>query len=252
MNDPISIPGIRVHLLGGRFPTITTLPAPADPWTDTHERAWQRLCAANTRLHDGPIWSASRVSATGMTAHLDRYKRLAVQADPSVGDLGVRLIGAKGFTSRSDGRTLIARRGPHTRIYAGFWEIAPAGGVDANAPLTLGSVAQTLVQEAAEELDSDIRASANRTRPFMLVEDDFARSVDIVATVDWPDTHHRQDSSIAAVRPTWEYNDVEWLSTAGIVEWGMHRPYDLTPPTRAVFANLYGAARRMNELNSQG
>lgn len=251
MINPAPIPGIRVHLLSGGFPAITTLPAPADPWTDTHERAWQRLCSANPKLHDGPIWSASRVSTTGMTVHLDRYKRLAVQADPSVGDLGVRLIGAKGLTSRSDGCTLIARRGPHTRIYAGFWEIAPAGGVDANVPLTLGSIAKTLVQEAAEELDSDIRASANRTRPFMLVEDEFARSVDIVATVDWPDARFRQDLSIAAARPTWEYNDVEWLTPAGIGEWGRHRPYDLTPPTRAVFANLVGAARRVfNELNS--
>lgn len=251
MSDPAPIPGIRVHLLGGRFPTITTLPVPSDSWNGTYEQAWRRMCAANPKLHDGPIWSASRVSATHIAVTPDRYKRLAVQADPSVGDLGVRLIGAKGLTSRSDGCTLIARRGPHTRIYSGFWEIAPAGGVDANAPLTLASVAKSLVQEAAEELDSDIRASAKRIYPLMLVEDDFARSVDIVAMVHWPDARHRQDASIAAARPTWEYNDVEWLTPAGISEWGRHRPYDLTPPTRAVFANLAGAARRMfNGLNS--
>ncbi|HZW08157.1 MAG TPA: hypothetical protein VFF65_13625 [Phycisphaerales bacterium] len=244
------IPGIRVHTLGGRFPTITTLPVPCDSWNGTYEQAWKRLCAQNPKLHDGPIWSASRVSATHITVTPDRYKRLAIQADPNIGDLGVRIIGAKGLTTRADGCTLIARRGPHTRIYSGYWEFAPAGGVDANAPLSLGSVARTLVQEAAEELDTDISATVSHTSPFMLIEDEMARSVDILATVHWPDARYRRDPSFAAAPPTWEYNDVEWLCGDGLTEWHLRRSYDLTPPTRALLAVWSRAPRGLMDLIS--
>lgn len=236
MHPPASIPGIRVHLLGGRFPTIATLPAPAAPWTDTYESAWQRLCAANPRLHDGPIWSATRADAELVTVQLDRYRRLAIQSDPTIGDLGVLHVGVKGLITAAgaDGvqRILLARRGRHTRAYPNLWEIAPAGGVEADIPLSPESIIRTLVQEAKEELGIDASPSAQHASPFLLVKDETARSVVFMVHLPCPGRF----APAWQLPQTWEYTESRWLTCSEAAQWMTVSPSDITPPARAALA----------------
>jgi 8-oxo-dGTP pyrophosphatase MutT (NUDIX family) len=240
MSDQAPIPGIRVHTLNGAFSAITILPAPEPPWAAAHEQAWQHLCATNPKLHDGPIWSATRVSASRLTVTLDRYRRLAIQADPTVGDLGVRHVGIKGLTTATDAagvtRTLLARRGPHTRAYPNMWEIAPAGGVEAHKPLSPESIIETLVQEAGEELGIDASSSAPAIRPLLLLEDEVARSAVFVATLPWPGPFDPSWKLPATGPAAWEYSATRWLTHQEITQLLSAHPSDVTPPTRAALS----------------
>ena len=237
MSGAASIPGVRVHLLDGRFPPVAILEAARHPWPAEHERAWRRLCAANPKLHDGPIWAATRASAAGLTVTLDRYKRLAIQADPAVGDLGVRHVGIKGLTTAIDHagvvRTLLARRGPHTRAYPNMWEIAPAGGVEAHKPLSAGSIVETLILEAREELGIDASPSASAVRPLLLLEDERARSVVFIAHLPWPGAFDPGWRLPTTGPAAWEYSQMQWLDGAQVSGWLADRAEELTPPTRA-------------------
>lgn len=160
------------------------------------ERAWQRLCAANPRLHDAPIWSVEHVSRTQLRSNRDaqtppatpggvdgsiglslairpaRYRQLATQRQPELiglpGLRRVRLLGVKGFIIARDhaGRphVLFARRHPDTRVYPGLWEIAPGGGVNPHEPHELdpcsdGSLVPDetdLLRTLREELDEEL------------------------------------------------------------------------------------------------
>ncbi|MBY0396589.1 MAG: hypothetical protein K2X91_09000, partial [Thermoleophilia bacterium] len=129
-------------------PRLVTLPTPALDWPPPHEQAWARLCAQNPRLHDGPIWAVAHADAAEIAVYPDRYKRLSIQADPAVGDLGIRQLGVKGLSVApgADGRPrlLLARRGPRVRTYPRLWETAPAGGVTLPGPLTHTSIIDAL------------------------------------------------------------------------------------------------------------
>ncbi|HYC99942.1 MAG TPA: hypothetical protein VEB22_01845 [Phycisphaerales bacterium] len=232
-----SIPGVRVHELAGRFPPITTISSPELPWPAEHQRAWERLCAASPKLHDGPIWAVKHASASGLTVTLDRYKRLAVQVDPAVGDLGIRHVGVKGLTTAIDAagvtRTLLARRGVHTRAYPNLWEIAPAGGVEGNVPLTPASIVQTLIQEADEELGIEAGSSASAVRPMLLLEDENARSVVLIARLPWPGLFDPRWTLPSTGPTAWEYSAARWLTDDALIEWLVETPETLTPPTRA-------------------
>lgn len=233
MINPAPIPGISAVALNGRFPRIEILPPSTALWTDAHEQAWLRSRAANPRLHDGPIWSATSATTDAITVHLDRYKRLTVQADPAIGDLGVRHVGVKGLMTAVDEqgrkRILLARRGPNTRAYPNLWEIAPAGGVEANAPLSPDSIIATLTQEAREELDVDASSSAAAASPFLLVRDEVACSVVFMVQLRWPELF----DPAWRLPETWEYSDARWLTHDETSRWLHASPHQITPPARA-------------------
>ena len=123
------MPRPKVIALTSGVPLIERLPADATAWSEQHETVWKTMLDANPRLHDGPIWSVVEADAARLTVRADRYKRLAVQDDATIGWLGVRQLGVKGLVIGHDRagtpRVLLARRGSETRIYAGMWEIAP-------------------------------------------------------------------------------------------------------------------------------
>lgn len=235
MSTPPAIPGITSFPLNGRFPRIEISPPPNAPWTDAHEQVWQRACAANPRLHDGPIWSATSADADRITVQLDRYKRLTIQSDPTIGDLGIRHIGVKGLMTAPDergpARILLARRGPHTRAYPNLWEIAPAGGVEAVAGERLSgdSIIATLIQEAREELAIDASPSSAAASPFLLVRDELARSIVFMLHLPWPDLF----DPAWRLPQTWEYTDSRWLTYDEARQWLHASPQQITPPARA-------------------
>lgn len=233
----ISPTGITQFPLNGRFPRIDIAAPNQTQWTDAQEQAWQRACAANPRLHDNPIWSATSADADRITVQLDRYKRLTIQSDPAIGDLGVRHIGVKGLMTAPDERTrggeqiLLARRGPRTRAYPGLWEIAPAGGVDVveNQPLSVDSIIATLIQEAREELGIDASPSAAAARPFLMVRDETARSLVFMVHLPWPSLLDHA----WRLPQTWEYTDSRWLTRDGVKQWLQSSPHQITPPAAA-------------------
>jgi 8-oxo-dGTP pyrophosphatase MutT (NUDIX family) len=242
MTNAASSPSVTTYPLDGRFPAIEVVAPPDTSWTDAQEAAWQRRCAANPRLHDGPIWSALHADAPRVTARLDRYRRLTVQSDPAVGDLGVRHVGVKGLLTATDAhgieRILFARRGTHTRAYANLWEIAPAGGVDVidGVPLSPQSIIATLVQEAREELGIDASPSAHAARPFLLVKDEYARAVIFMVHLPWPG---RFDPTWK-LPETWEYSESRWLTREQAAAWLKTSPGEITPPAAAALKAFLG------------
>lgn len=233
------MPRPKVIALTSGVPPIERLPADATAWSEQHETAWKTMLDANPRLHDGPIWSVVEADAARLTVRADRYKRLAVQDDATIGGLGVRQLGVKGLVVGHDKsgtpRLLLARRGSETRIYAGMWEIAPGGGVDPRAAPSAESIAVALGQEFQEELGLELPASA-RPMPVALIDDPIARSVDVLLRVDWPGVVSPRAGLCGQGSCSWEYVDAVWISAGEVGEFAARSADAISPPTVAVLA----------------
>jgi 8-oxo-dGTP pyrophosphatase MutT (NUDIX family) len=229
-------------LSGGRVPALGVEKRPPGTtitWTDAMAAAWGRMVEANPRLHDGPIWSVRAVDAAGLVVEADQYRRLAVQDDPAVGDIGVRVLGVKGMLIARDEtgaeRLLLGRRGGETRVYGGLWEIAPAGGVSPRRGLDEHVLRETLAEEMHEELGMEIDDAA--ATPLCLVRDDLAWSVDVVMAVAWPAVVPSSGAGrvVCAVDGcAWEYVDASWLSRAEVAKFVEGSSRAVSPPTLAV------------------
>lgn len=234
---------IQAELLHGTFPSVRIVQGDEHEWTDAHQRSWLSLCSQNPRLHDGGIWSVISASAVEIVIRRDRYKRLAIQDDPSIGDLGVRQLGVKAVTVATDpqGRpcVLIAKRGWRVRTYPSAWETAPAGGIDPRTPLTEAAAADALAAEAREELGIDASASKASVRFVALLQDPFARSVELVAVFPWP-VRLQKDWSLPHTREeAWEYTRAQWLTidqAASLLN--ASSKDEVTPPARWILSNL--------------
>lgn len=222
-------------------------PSGADEWTPACETVWREQLEESDRLHDGPIWSVVELSPRQLVVRAERYKRLCVQSDGRVGDLGVRVLGVKGLLTGQDRagtqRVLIARRGSGTRIYQGLWELAPAGGVDVRAALSTESVNATLRSELREELgEHAAEVCASVTPAFVAaVIDPIALSVDLLASVAWPEAVDQRAGLCADASCAWEYVDMAWVSRADLDAMIASAPGGaanahavLSPPTLAV------------------
>ncbi|MBL8989978.1 MAG: hypothetical protein JNJ48_00195 [Phycisphaerae bacterium] len=218
--------------------------------TDAERSAWGELCAANPRLHDGPILSVRGFDApSGRGACVsERYRRLAVQAHAAVGDLGVRLLGVKGLIEGRDGddalRVLLARRSAQTLMYPGQWEIAPAGGVPRPrlgvTEIDGGHLGAALSAEAREELGVEIDGGAPDW--CAVVFDERARSVDLIGRVAWPGGAVDGGVGMCRAGGGWEYVDAWWARPEEAMRFGAERPETVSAPTLAVLALLYGRA----------
>lgn len=220
-------------------PPITRLPAETLAWSERHDLAWRKMVDANARLHDGPIWTVVDASATRLTVRADQYKRLAIQDDAEIGDLGVRQLGVKGLLIGQDHagtpRLLIARRGSETRIYAGMWEIAPSGGVDPRSAPTPATIAAALSEELREELGLEMPPGV-APAAVALVDDPIARSIDVLLRVDWPTVVSPRAGLCGQETCSWEYVDAVWISQDEVGEFAMRSLSAISPPTRAVLA----------------
>jgi hypothetical protein len=227
-------------------------------------RAWQRLCAANPRLHDAPIWSVEQVTASPehagpgevigapelrLSLRPARYRQLATQRQPElIGQAGlrrVRLLGVKGFIVAEDHaarpHVLLARRHPATRVYPGLWEIAPGGGVephDPDRPDPAAPDGADLIGTLREELDEELGLAWDTTiaawRLLGGVDDPQADSFDLIFALRWAGPI---DPSAPLPRPavtpgraSWEVTQTAW---AALDEPAALAAFDLTPATRA-------------------
>ncbi len=218
--------------------------APALP--PAGEAAWRELCDHNPRLFDGPIYRviAQREGDARLRVALDSYQRLAIQDHPSVGDLGVRLLGVKAVITGEDaaGRAhvLIARRHPQTRSYGGMWEVAPGGSVGPRdvspAALSEPGLLAHLAREAEEELGVDlVRSTAHGERGLWLLKDEAARSVDVVFHRAWRGAIDPRGAACRREDRDWEYVDTAWLALADLPAFVSRSPEAISPATVAIF-----------------
>jgi hypothetical protein len=235
---------VVVGLEGGLPPVRVeprqSFPAGADEWTGLCEEVWREQLETSEHLHDGPIWSVVELRAGLLSVRAERYKRLCVQVDGRVGDLGVRVLGVKGLLTGLDAggveRVLIARRGAGTRVYQGLWEIAPGGGVDVRAGLSHASISAALRSELREELGAGAADACAAVEPAFVaaVIDPIALSVDLIGEVAWPGVvDARAGAGLAGGADeacAWEYDGLAWVSREELAG----RAGELTPPTRSV------------------
>ncbi|MFO0492472.1 MAG: NUDIX domain-containing protein [bacterium] len=233
--------GPEVIDLPAGIPPVRVLPRDADVSaafsSTTHEQVWSEMLDANGQLHDGPIWAVRSIGPDALVVQADQYKRLAVQADPRIGDLGVRLLGVKGLLVGRDAsgteRILLARRGGQTRIYQGLWETAPAGGIDVRQLLGHQAVRETLLTELHEELGLTMPPGVQE-RIVAALRDPIARSVDLIARIDWPDAVNPHATLCHTGTHAWEYIDSAWTSPQDVAAMLANNPATLSPPTLAV------------------
>ncbi len=212
-------------------------------YSTTEELRWHDLCAANPRVHDGPILAVHSINplTSTYTCRRDRYKRLAVQPRHIPPPAGVWILGVKGWITARDTsgaeHLLIARRGPQTRIYADLWESAPAGGVDPPreivTELSVASLAESLSVEAEEELGIDL--DTRHAHVVGVCRDYTAGSDDIFIRVELPNTiDPRHSPSCQHARNGWEYSDTAWLARADAPAFDARTKPTIVPPTRAM------------------
>ena len=187
MNEPDLVAGsIRLWRVPAKVEVIIEPVPPVA--ADAHvEHVWARLCAANPKLHDGPILSVTSFDpgAGRIWCKPDRYKRLAVQVDGGP-ETGVCLFAVKGIITALDHtslrRVLMIRRHEHTRMYGGMWELGPAGGFD-----MLDSSAGLLgMDDLLVQIRKELREEAGISSPLAnaslaaFFTDERAHSMDVV------------------------------------------------------------------------
>lgn len=243
---PLAWPDLPRLALIPAGPRLSIRIEPGTPGADpgaAADSAWAQMCAENDRLHDGPILAVRSIdgAASTITCARSRYRELALQHHPAVGDRGVRMLGVKGLITGRDraGRehVLIARRGPQTRIYGGLWELCPGGGVDVPADASTIShddLARTVVHEAEQEMGVKL-AAADCRPPAALVQDDTAFSLDLIVPVAWPGTVDPRRGLCAADGCEWEYLDAAWLALQEVGAFAAANCHAITPPTLAVW-----------------
>jgi len=233
---------IRAELLHGTFPSVAHSTLAAPTWEEHHEKAWRGLCDANQRLHDGPIWAVSEATAARIAVRKGRYRELAVQDHPAIGDMGVRQLGVKGVSvamgAGGEPCILIARRGWRVRTYANMWETAPAGGVGAHEPLSEAAASHALAEEARQELGINADPTIASLRFVAVLHDATARSVELVATLPWPGPIDPHWSLPAEREEAWEYSAARWLPLSEVPTFlAATSAGELTPPARWILEN---------------
>ncbi|MCG3124971.1 MAG: hypothetical protein GIKADHBN_03480 [Phycisphaerales bacterium] len=207
------------------------------------EKRWAEMCAANPRLHDGPIWSVTSFNeATGVIGvRLDRYSRYAVR--PSIGR-GVRMLAVRGVVTAVDAggveHVLMGLRSPQTRVYGDMWEVLPGGGLPADAgagdqpaqqPPRAEAFVAHLQQEAREEAGLEVAAAECRFAG--VCDDSHAGGFDVLMRV-------RLGRPLETVRAEmgsrdWEHAKVQWLAVGEVAAFDRDHGAEISPPTRAIF-----------------
>lgn len=201
------------------------------------EARWRELCAQNPKHFDGPILSMDAFDPeTGVvSAHVDSYKRLAVQ--PEV-DTQVTLLAATAVViarrEAGDECVLVIQRHEQTRHYGGLWELGPSGGIDPTGAdvLVLDDVTALLQRELAEEagLTDELLEPASAC----VYVDGASSSFDIVVRA-------RLEATVEALgagagRTHWDASASRWVPLRELRRFVSSMP--CIPPTRLVVEAL--------------
>lgn len=175
------------------------------------DRRWKELCARNPAYFDGRIWHVLGVSRNGhggATLHVQEcgYRFYAIQNEEV--DIGVRVLGVKGFTWRED-RVLLGLRAAFVSCYPGQWEFAPGGAAEVGH-----DPAATIAEELREETGL---APAGDPIAIAVMYDPTARTWEIIFRI------RAQAGALHSAQK--EYTEFEWRKPDDL-------PADLTPIAR--------------------
>lgn len=218
------------------------------PNTDAVQREWDRLCAINPRLYDGPLLAVVSIDAERnlIAARRDRFARLAVQ--PRV-PTSVRILSVTGVLTARDGagreHVLLGRRGTGTRVYDGMWELGPSGGLGVPPAGVTSLDESAILSHLADELSEEIGLSledgpgtgmrGRRAQAVGITRDFIASSDDIVFVLD---VGAMEEVSRRVGPANWEYSETQWLATDSVEAWDARFGAEIIPPTRALFRAL--------------
>jgi 8-oxo-dGTP pyrophosphatase MutT (NUDIX family) len=205
------------------------------------EKVWGEMARANPRLFNGAILAVTSIdAATGViVARRETYQRLVVQPRVATGvrQLSVTGVVVKGSidvaepTSMARSQVMLGRRGNQTRMYAGLWELGPAGGVEPPGrgvrEIDHPGLVEELRREAREEAGIEI---VGEGEALGVVYDRLAQSYDVVVEV------LAGEASLAG--DAWEYQEMRWVTLEELRVWERERGGELIPPTRAMVTEL--------------
>ncbi len=193
------------------------------------EALWRKMCAANPRLHDGPILAVNSVdlASARIECRRESYKRFVtarVVGEP-IEAMGVTGIIIRARAGRDE--VLIGKRSANVRIYGGLWETAPRGTIE--PPRRSGSITlsvQELYEPLHREADEELR-NLGIVLPMNLaciVRDPVASSLDLCYSCVWCERYDKTSDR------SWEYDQLRWVPTRTLL-----RRKHLSPPTRALW-----------------
>lgn len=229
-------------------------PAPAQPREirDRIDAEWNRACAANPRMFDGPLLAVTAFDAGAgrITCRPDSFRHII--ARPAV-DTGVELLAVSAVILAEDAagvtRVFLGRRGEETRIYGGMWELGPSGGITPPSPgirsFGIEFVLAQLEEEMREEAGLSLAGAEISVGGF--VRDFTAFSLDILITVRAKEKVESLDRRL--VRDGWEYGAAAWVPLDDIAAFDRSHGTSIIAPTRAAF-RLYGWNERPNTAQS--
>ncbi len=202
------------------------------PTGEAVEREWDRLCAINPRLHDGAVLHVESFDA-GLGEIICQRTTYKVFVAGHAAGVRVEALGVTGICVRKGpegDEMLVGRRGENVRIYAGLWETAPRGAVEAPAggAMSFDDLSACLVREGREELGAEVTPISC----VGLVRDAVASSLDVCL---------RCDGVSAIGGGNWEYASRRWAGEGALRAWAKGRPprglegERLSPPCAAWF-----------------
>lgn len=192
---------------------------------------WSQLCRQNPRFHDGEVLAITEHHGSILRCSPRSFREVAVQPEVRTG-CEILAVTAVVIATGSDGRPrlLLGQRHAQTRIYGGFWELGPSGGVP---PPPTGH-ARLSEPDLRRQLEAELREEAGLS----LADADvtllgFARDLEAFSL----DTAYKVAMRVPLeeLRPAerdWEYAQVRWITPEEGVALTVHAAESLIPPTR--------------------
>jgi hypothetical protein len=204
-------------------------------------------------LHDGKLFSVSEAAPDALRGWYADYRWwVAQRADASLADeLRVRPLAVTGLV-RAGGAVLLGQRSARVFEGAGRWELAPSGGVGAEARDASGE--PSLVQQVLLELREEIalgREQVTRARPLALVVDEASGVLDVCIELSLGLTRAAFARHAASTKSD-EYAALACVDESALASWAAQAGDLLDPVSRAAleFAGLLPCTPRAQGARS--
>ncbi len=196
-------------------------------------RIWAEACRKTPTLFNGCVFSADRVTRTGISGHWTDYRSvLAQMKKPALfAQLRLQPLAVIGLLETPEGY-ILGRRHPSSLYQGNFWQSPPAGSIERRGESTAVHLDEQLLAEAEEELGLKAE-SLTIGPPRLIARHPGTRILDIGIPM-------RTALSFSAVEACWknsanqEYDQLALVPHAEIADW-LKRP-DLLPTSRALLA----------------
>jgi len=200
MTVPIPLPGPLTIVDEGPAPPLRP------DLAETVDALWAAELARRPHAFDGPMFSVTHRDGTRIAGQWTTYRRfMARRRQPGLADaLGVRPLAVTGVLRCRDG-IVLGRRGDGVTQAAGAFELAPAGGIAAEAVGPDGVIDP--VRQALTELAEEVGLGASAitaAAPLGLAEDPETGVVDIIVGL-WTPARFSEIALIHAQATSAEY-----------------------------------------------